>query len=440
MPPMRRQILTVLLSSCIAYAAGFCKLWLIARLFGAGVELDGYYLAMTLPGFFSGIVSGFVQVGFFPVRARLANTSPQEAVECFERMVLSLNMLIGFIGALVLAILAFIASPLLASFGAQPRSLQTAMYVLPYALLMLPLNGLGHVMGYLLAFRGRYYWYAAAPVANALLAAGLLLVWPEGGLFNLALGTFLGLALEIALCAWALSYSGFRLIGPLFRFGKMGQQWREMLRLGGWMLPGLLFANLTATLPTVFAASHGEGAVATFGYAWRLHTYATQLSIMTISPVILAKFSELVARGNLATVWGNLRKALWISIVLGLVAVAGIGLFGAAFLEWAFGGKGRFNASVAHAVAGQWFVLALALCPIITSNVNARFFTSYGRTHLLSLMSAIGVVVFLAVAVASAKVLGLYAVPVAVAASAFVVAAVSWERAAKIMKQQGVIK
>jgi peptidoglycan biosynthesis protein MviN/MurJ (putative lipid II flippase) len=431
---MRRELISIFFINAAVLAAGFFKFRLIGRLFGIGVELDGYYLAMTLPSFVSNVASGLLQTGLFPVRARLARDSAPEAVESFERTVLAGSALFGIMMALALAGIVF-TIPGRVGLDLEANTWQATAYVLPFALALLPLNMLNSATGYLLAFRGRYRWFAAAPAANALFSGSLLAAWPEGGLFNLALGTLLGLALQTGLGAWALKLGGFRFAGGLGRIGEAAQEWREMLRLGGWVLPGILLANLTASLPTVFAASYGEGAAAAFGCAWRLHTYTVQLLVMGAAPVILSRFSDLAAQDEWPAVRGLLDKALRSSALIGVAAVSGVWLAGAPVLELVFGG--RFDAAASRMVAGQWQWLALALGPAILGNVLTKFFQACSKARLMSGLAAMGFGVFLAVAMPAGVILGSQAVSAAVGVSAFAVAAVSWRRMTKIMIEEG---
>ena len=424
---MRRQIILVFFANLLAFATGFLKFWLIARLFGVGIELDGYYLALTIPSFISGVVSGLLQTGLFPVRARLAEDSDPGAVERFERTVLAGCAFVGILIALVTALAVFVI-PAGLGMDTQSNTWQATAYVLPYALALIPLNMLGDAMGYLLAFRGRYHWFAAAPIANALFSTGLLAAWPEGGLLNLALGTLLGLALQVGLCALTLRLGGFRLAGKLVRIGEAKREWREMLRLGGWILPGIVFSNLTATMPTVLVASHGEGAVSVFGYAWRLHTYSVQLLVIGMASVILARFSELVAQADWLTVRKLMNKALWLSVLIGIIAVGGVWLIGAPVLELIFGGRGRFDAAASSAVAGQWLWLAFALGPAVLGNVQAKFFQACGESRLLSILSGMGFCIFLAISIPAGHLIGAHAISAAVAASAFAVVVAGWIR------------
>jgi peptidoglycan biosynthesis protein MviN/MurJ (putative lipid II flippase) len=422
-PGLRRQMVLTMTVSGLAFLAGFWKLKLIAQLFGVSADLDGYYLALTLPGLVSGIIAGVMQTGFFPMRARLASLEDASEVERFERAALMIGALLGVLVALALALGLF---AILAVAPPQSASWRSAVYVLPYALALIPLNAVGNALGALLAFRGRYHWFAAAPIANALFSAGLLAIWPEGGLFNLAAGTMLGLALQVGLCAWALKkLGGFRFMGP---WRGAARKCREMLQQGSWMLPGLPFTELTANLPTVLAASHGEGAAAAFGYAWRFQAYAIQLLVMAASPILLARFSELLARNDWAAVRAALRKSAWISALLGIMAILGIGLFGEMFLSLFFGG----NTDAVHAVAQQWLVLALAIGPTVHCIVCAKVLQANGNARFLSAITIAAFFAFLTVAMTSSGKLGVYAVSVALVIHAFFVLVFDVQKLSKL--------
>ena len=428
---MRRQFIVVSVLSGLAQAAGFLKLWLTARLFGVGAELDGYYLALVVPTLVSGLVSGVLQTALFPVRARLAaeedsGRTGAGRVARFERGVL---VVLALSGVLAFVLLLAAAGPVLAlaEGKAAPAVHEAALLVLPFALLLIPLNAVGDCLGYLLAMRRRYPAAAAAPIANAAFGTILLAVWPEGGLLNLAIGTAGGLVLQVAICAAALRRTGFALFGPLPARREAAGEWREMIRIMAWIVPGVAFANLTATLPTVFVAAHGEGAVSAFGYAWRFHQFAIQLLIMAASPVLLAHFSSLVAAGDEVALRGLLRKSVLFSAGLGLVAVAAVALAGGPALQVVFGG--RFDAEAASRVAEHWFWLSLGLGPAVLGSIYAKVWQARGRAGLMTALAGFGLFAFVLSQHVLSGTLGALSVSAAICVSSLAVLLAGWQSA-----------
>ncbi len=414
---MRRQLITVSTLTAIAQGAGFLKLWLTARLFGVGPELDGYFLALVAPTLVSGALSGMLQTALFPVRAHLAATRAREIVERFERGVLAGLLVLGLAMA---ALILLAGTTLLARVGGSvaPSVLEAASFVLPFAALLVPLNAVGDGMGYLLAMRDRYPIAAAAPIANALLGAGLLAAWPEGGLLNLAVGTVAGVALQVAICAWALDHTGFSIISELPSRDELAAEWRQMLGLSVWILPGVVFSNLSAALPTVLIAPYGEGAVSAFGYAWRIHSAALQLLILAVSPVLLARFSNLVARRDHEMVTRLIRKAAWFSLLVEITALVFVWSAGEYLLHVLFGM--RFDAGTASRVASQWFWLTAGLGFLVFGGALARYWQSAAHARLLSLFSLVQLISII-IAFNATRSFGEQSVSISVAVSSAVV-------------------
>lgn len=420
---MRKQLFAVAVATGIAQIAGFTKLWVTARLFGVGPDLDGYNLALIAPTFLSGVVSGMVQTGLFPVRARLAARSDAETVACFERSVLAGLLLGGLALTAVLLVLGPWLRPLIAP-GASLMVLEALHFVWPYAVLLVALNAVGDALGYLLAMRDRYTYAAAAPIANAILGTVILVAWPKGALLSLALSTVLGLALQIFLCLAVLRRSGFQFFGPLSGKESTHSAWKDLARFAALILPGTLFSNLIISMPPAMLARFGEGAVSAFGYAYRFHSSAVQLLIMAGSPVILARFSDLAARRDDEAIVRLLGKAARLSFLIGCGAVAAVALLGATALEAIFGG--RFDSAAAQRVGSHWIWLTVGLAPALLGNVYAKLWQAQGRPGQLSLLSLASLLIFLVAGVVLTWPLHEFGIAAALALSSFAIAICFW--------------
>lgn len=415
---MKKQLVIIALLTAISQLAAFIKLWFTARLFGISAELDGYNLALVLPTLITGVISGALQTGLFPVRAKLATEQNTVTVEQFERSVLLGLLLLGC----SLAALAFLLSPFLYPLftSSTTEPVQAALnFVIPFAVILIIFNLPGDALGYLLALRNRYPIAAAAPIANGIVGTTLLAAWPEGGLLNLALGTVLGLTAQVAICAIGLRQTGFRLFRKLPSWLEMGHERQEMLRLGGWILPGVVFSNLLMSLPPLLIAQYGEGAVSAFGYAYRLHASVIQLIIMASSTVILAKFSELVAHNNYTEIQKILFKSAKISLFIGILSLTMVWLLGAIILEEIFSGK--FDTSAAEKVAKHWLWLTLAIPFLIQGNFLAKLLQAQKKVNLIVLISGIGFCTFLITQITLHNYLLEYSIPASLTASGIII-------------------
>ncbi len=416
---MRREIIAATLFTVLTQGLAFAKLWVVAQIFGVGAEYDGYNLSLVVPTWLSGVLAALIQTGFFPVRARLSAEQGEAAAQEYDRAVLTVILVVGALSTLLL----WASHPLWLNYvvsGASPQTWAAVEMVVPFAVGLVLLNVTSDTLGYLLAIRRRYWIAAAAPAANALLATVLLLAWPEGRLLNLALGTVLGLAVQLAIIGLAAAYYGSVWPASWSVLAHYGPTLRKTALLSTWIIPGVMFSNALTTLPPVLLTDYGEGAVSAFSYAYRLHSSAVQLLIIAISPVILSHLSTLVARGDMAQLRSLLRRAAYAAITIGALALGVVLLWGGDVLCWLFGGQ--FQATAAQRIKLHWAWLTAGLSFALLGTVYAKLWQAQQRPRFISLLAGSSLLVFSLVTQGLASLAGEYAIAIALGcASLFVV-------------------
>lgn len=421
---MTRQVVAVSLLTLIAQLAAMGKIWLVARYFGVGADLDGYYLALVLPSLLTGVLGGAIQSGLFPVYAHLRARKGAAAVERLERA-----LLIGIAGfTLGLTVLLIVVSSPVATLlarGAPTAVVNATAFALPFAAVTIALSGTEQLVASYLALRRRYTLAAAAPIANAFVGGTLLVVWPEGGLLNLILGTVLGAAAQLAIVLRSAQKSGFRLRGDLPVKNEIRAEVVEMAKLGGWVLPGLVVTNATITIPPLLMAGFGEGAVSAFSYAFRLHLSVVQFLAMAASPLILARFSELVANGEYESSRRLLRRGFALSLMLGAGYFAAVVFVGEPLLVAVFG-YGLFDSQAAARVANHWQWMSAGLFPAIWGVVLTKYLMAVRAPLSVTFGWCMGMVGLLAGAHLSRSVFAEYSTSVGVAASTYLSCLTYW--------------
>ncbi len=420
---MRSQLAVISVLTGISQLVGFVKLWFIANIFGVGSALDGYNLALVLPTMMSGVIAGVLQTGLFPVRAALRESGDTNACDGFERSVL----LAMFVTGTAISIVLVLASQLLTGWVAPTASAEVASalaFSFPVLASLVALNTVGDCAGFLLAMRGRFAIAAAAPIANAVIASALLAAWPQGGLLNLTVGTVCGLAVQVACCLWGLHRSGFRLTGSVPPWAVQARHWKEMIWLGASILPGVVLANLMSSLPPVWVTGFGDGAVSAFGYAYRLHASAVQLLILASSTVILARFSELIARKDHEAIQSILRKAGLASAVIGGLVIVYVWLLGSWTLQLLLGG--RFDAGAADRVAVHWLWLSLGLPFALLGNVFAKLWLAQKQPRRMSLIAGLSLGTAALVYLLTGRWLSEYSVAAGLSSASLAVVLIGW--------------
>lgn len=420
---MRSQFLVISMLTAASQLAGFVKLWFIARIFGVGADLDGYNLALVTPTMLSGILAGLLQTGLFPVRAKLHASGVPELRDAFERSVLAAVSVAGLLLTAVLMLSSEHLTKLLTPSASDEVKAAVGFSQTALASLV-ALNTVGDCLGFLLAMRGRFAIAAGAPIVNAVFSTSLLAVWPEGRLLNLVGGTVLGLVTQVAICLWGLHHSGFRVPGPLLCWHDQRRYWIDMSWLAAAILPGVVFTNFLASLPPVWVTSFGDGAVSAFGYAYRLHTAALQLLVMANSTVLLARFSDLVAREDKHSIRLIVRVATAGSAVIGAIAVLCVWLLGSWSLQMLF--SGRFDVNDADRVAQHWLWLTVGLPFGLLGNVFAKLWQAQKQPRRMSLIAGGSLVTAAFAFLISRAWLTEYSVPAALTASAISVVVIGW--------------
>jgi peptidoglycan biosynthesis protein MviN/MurJ (putative lipid II flippase) len=389
---MKQQLLNVALLTALSQGAAFIKLWFVARQFGIGSELDGYNLALVVPTFIAGIASGLIQTGFFPVRSSFSSYASSESLAEFERSIFWVSIVIGLFGAILVAFVSPFISVNLVSVE-QVSALKVINNILPYVAILILLNIATDTMGYILAMHNRFVFAAAAPIANGLLGAAILIIWPEYGLVSLVLGTILGVLVQLGVCVIGLKSVGFVFFGQLQNKIEFKPLAKKMFNLSFWILPGVIVSNITASMPMVWAAQFGEGAASAFGYAYRFHTSIVQLLIMASSTIILAHFSIMVVEKNESEIKRFLMNSAILSFGFGIFALVFVWIFGAMFLSNFF--VGRFDVTAAEKVGSIWVWLTIGIAFTLLGNVYAKLWQAQGRVKLMSAMAFICLLVMI---------------------------------------------
>jgi putative peptidoglycan lipid II flippase len=388
---VRLTLIRVALLTVFAQGAGFLKTLLVAHYFGVGADLDGYYLALVAPTLLAGIVGGALQTGFFPVHARLRAEGRFEEACDLQSALLWLLLSISLAASVIMAAASGGITKLMAA-EASARVMAAANLSLKVVAFAFALNAIADYLGFVLAAYFRFALAAAAPAVNALIGGLFLYAWPQLELYNLVWGTILGILVQVLVLVFAARKVGVRWVVPW----RLSPGWitpvRETAKLGVWILPGVFFANLSAALPQVLAAEFGEGGISAFGYANRLHGAMVQVLVMSLSTVLVARFSKQIAFGQEKQLARTLARGFPLALGIGLLVPVWVWAAGPDVLRLLFE-HGRFDAAAVSQVYGLWFWLALGFFPAVWGVILAKVFQAWRRPGFITLLAFLGLTV-----------------------------------------------
>ena len=385
----RRVILSALIVSAGFAAAKFAGVvddFIVARVFGAGRELDAYYAAFGLPDLlFTLIAGGALASAFIPVFTGYLAAGDREGAWKLTSSVVNVAFLVTLVAAAVVALIApWLVRRFLAPGFAPDQQMLTAslMRLILISTAIFSVSGL--VMSALQANQ-HFLLPALAPVMyNLGIIGGALFLARPLGVMGLAVGVVIGAAMHLLIQAPGLVRFGARW-SPRVSLADPGV--RRVLVLLGPRILGLGVVQLTALITTNLASRLGAGSVTSLALAWRLMQMPETIIATAIGTAVFPTLSALAAQHQRVELRATMRKALGIILLLSFPAAIVLIVWGRP-LSGLFFGAG--NADVV-AYALQFY--ALGLMGHSALEVAARTFYAQQDTRTPLAVAAVAMVI-----------------------------------------------
>ena len=358
-----------------------------AAAFGASGQGDVAVLMLALPDWLAGVLaSGALAYVLLPAWARQGAAQ----VAHMQRRVAVALLAIGCALGLLLALGRLPALDWLAS-GLNPALRPGAAQALVWSALGVPLALLAALWTTRLQHEGEFVgMYAANLVVNGALIVTLLVVAGAQSLVGLGIGLIVAMALRLG---WL--WGRMRRVCPHPNAPPKGEG-VVMPRISVWVWAALA-AGLPLALPFAarsISSQSGEGALATFNYAWKLVELPLMLAIQLVATLAFPAIARAVASGD-GDASAPLRSGFALAWTLACAAAAGLLVAAPAAAQVLFG-WGRMQPDALVRVAqwgriGAWGLLPQALIAVGLTVLAAR-----GRMHAAVLAYALALGTLLA--------------------------------------------
>lgn len=303
---------------------GFVRDILLARVLGAGMLADAFFVAFKLPNFFRRMFAeGTLTVALVPVLAEARLAGEAEAhrfLDALATLLLVVLTLFTLLGMLLMPWLLYLFAP---GFADEPErwamALQLARWMFPY-LAMISLAAMAW------AVLNTYKRFAVPAASPALLnvaiifAAVALAPSFDNPALALAIGVLLGGFLQLV-----IQFPALRRIGwiPRLNFDFKQPTIIETLTLFGPAVLAIAAVQINILVGTILATLLDTGAVSYLYYADRIVQLPLALFGIAMSTALLPTLSGHLSRGDQAAATDDLRAGLaWLSWIT-LPAVAG---------------------------------------------------------------------------------------------------------------------
>lgn len=381
---MFRAARTVVLLSILVQVAAFLRTAIIAAIFGASITVDAYNLGVVAPTFLATVISGWLQIGFVGRYAGLVATNDVATTSVYRG-----RMLIVLLAVSAVATAFCVLQPdrLMALFlptGQSRIAADSAAALQMTGWILTPMI-VGDFLGLVLNSHGRFFAAAFAPLANAVVSVVLLWLWPNPDLFALTLTLLIGSFVQLLVVVQPTVSIGVKFL--LHREGAKDEVVPTILTALP-LLPAVVLANSASAIVQFRSAQLGEGAVAIFGYASKLHGALSQAMVIGLGTVLLPHFGSLWARKEEKQIVALLRRLVRISILLSAYFGTGIYLMGIPAVATLFQ-RGAFDAELVGRVADIWTILSVSLFPFAIGTFIAKFCQALRGSFIVLLSSAL---------------------------------------------------
>jgi putative peptidoglycan lipid II flippase len=392
--------------SALIVAAGFAVSkftgvlddFIVARVFGAGRELDAYYAAFKLPDLlFTLIAGGAMAAAFIPVFSGYLTLGDREGGWKLASSTINLAFMLTLASA---ALAALVAPWLVREFiapGFGPDQQLLAANLMRLILVQTAIFSVSGIVMSALQAHQHFFLPALAPVMYNLgiIGGAIFLTRPftlsalgaqihiqpvrAMGVYGLAAGVMIGAMMHLLIQAPGLIRFGARW-SPYFSLSDPGL--RRVLVLLGPRILGLGVVQLNTVITTNLASRLAEGSLTSLEFAWRLMQMPETIIATAIGTAVFPTLSELAAQRRPAELRATMRKALGAILLFNVPAAIGLIVLGRPLAGLAFGSQ---NAS-AVAYALQFY--ALGLVGHSTLEVVARTFYAQQDTRTPLIVAA----------------------------------------------------
>jgi len=276
---------------------GFVRDLLIARIFGAGMLTDAFFVAFKLPKMLRRIsAEGAFSQAFVPILAEYKN---QRSGTETHALINHVATLMGLALTLV-AILGMLAAPWIVTISAPgfiedqskfQLTVELLRITFPYILFI----SLVSLAGGVLNTYGQFMVPAFTPVwLNVAFITAAVLIAPyfDHSIFVLAWAVFVGGILQLLFQLPALYKIGLL---PRFQLTLNDEGVWRILKLMGPAIFGVSIAQISLLINTIFASLLATGSVSWLYYADRLMEFPTGLLGVALGTILLPSLSKAVA-------------------------------------------------------------------------------------------------------------------------------------------------
>jgi putative peptidoglycan lipid II flippase len=352
---------------------------LLAKMIGAGTELDAYYAAFGLPDLlFTLIAGGALASAFIPIFSSYLSRDDRAGAWKLASAVINTAFLVSLSVSIVLAIIApWIVSQVVAP-GFTPEQQHLTADLMRVILIGTVIFSISGIFMSTLQANQHFVLPALAPVFyNVGILGGVLFLAPRIGVWGPTIGVVIGAGLHLLIQVPGLIKYHARWTP---RLGWSDPDLRRVIKLLLPRIAGLGIIGLADLIAKNFASTLGPGNVTALRYGWQVMQLPETLIGTAIGIAALPTLSELASRGQLTELRATLSSTVRAILLLTVPATIALLILGRPAVQLLFE-RGRFTPEATDLVTFALQGYAIGLIGQSLLEVCARTFYAQQDTY-----------------------------------------------------------
>jgi putative peptidoglycan lipid II flippase len=321
-----RAVATVSGMTMVSRLLGFARDLVIARIFGAGLATDAFFVAFRIPNLLRRLFAeGAFSQSFVPIlsqyRVERGEEATRELVNRVATLLATVLLVVSILGVVLAPLVIYVSAP---GFSDEPDKFELTVSLLRVTFPYIFFVSLVSLAGGILNTWGRFAIPALTPsllnlsfIVLALFAAPYF----DPPVMVLAWAVFVGGALQLAFQVPALRRIGFL---PRLRFDWRDEGVKRIVTLMGPAIIGVSVAQISLLINTVFASFLPSGSVSWLYYADRLMEFPTALLGVALGTVLLPSLARSHANGDAEEYSRLLDWGMRLTVLLALPAAVAL--------------------------------------------------------------------------------------------------------------------
>lgn len=318
---------------------GFIRETLIAAKFGAGMETDTFFVAMTATVLITGLISAAISATFVPVLSEV------ESKEGKEGKINHTNNMINiiFFSSLILVLLGWLVTPILVKLLAKgffDEQYELAVKLTRIGMPQLLFSGLiGALTGFLHSEQRHTSSAAIGFPYNFIIIFYLLFLTSTFGIKGLMVAVLIGVFSQLLIQIPEAKKAGYKY---KFIFNLRDDYIKKVFFMSLPIFAGVAINDLNAIVDRTLASSLVSGSISALNYANKLNTLILSVFISAITTVIFPLLSKESSSGNIQGMKKIMGYGVNLILLIAIPATVGLVVLSTPIVQVAFE-RGEFD-------------------------------------------------------------------------------------------------